>query len=70
MSIPSIKNPPDPIVEEIHATRRKLLEEHGGLDGLFAFLREEEAKSKRPIVGPNGKAKGAITPAPEQGKAQ
>ena len=49
MSISPMNEPPDPILEELHATRRRLLKEHGGVSGLAAFLRQEEAKSKWPI---------------------
>jgi hypothetical protein len=52
MTTPMIKSPPDPVLEEIHATRRRLLADHGGLAGLFAFLKAEEAKSQRPIATP------------------
>ena len=50
MSIPMMNDPPDPILEELHATRRRLLKEHGGVSGLAAFLRQEEAKTTWPIV--------------------
>ena len=65
MSMPRMNDPPDPILEELHATRRRLLKEHGGVSGLAAFLRQEEAKSTRPIVetAANSKSNGAITPA-------
>lgn len=45
-----MKNPPDPILQELHAARRRLLKEHGGVAGLAAFLRQEEAKSTWPIA--------------------
>lgn len=48
MSIPQLNEPPDPIIEELRATRRRLLKEHGGVSGLAAFLRSEEAKSTWP----------------------
>jgi hypothetical protein len=50
-------NSPDPILEELYATRRRLLKEHGGVAGLAAFLRGEEAKSTRPIAEPSSAAK-------------
>ena len=50
MSIPTMNDPPDPILKELHATRRRLLKEHGGVSGLAAFLRQEEAKTKWPIA--------------------
>ena len=54
MSLQPMTDPPDPILEELHATRRQLLKEHGGVSGLAAFLRKEEAKSTRTIVDPSG----------------
>ena len=53
MSIQPMNNPRDPILDEIHATRRRLLEEHGGVSGLAAFLRQEEAKSTRLVAAPS-----------------
>ena len=52
MSTELRKDPTDPIVEELHATRRRLLAEHGGVAGLAAFLRQEESKSDRRIASP------------------
>lgn len=52
MSIEPKKEPADPILEELHATRRKLLAEHGGVAGLASFLRREESKSERRIAVP------------------
>lgn len=52
-------DPPDIILDEIHDARRRLLEQHGGVSGLAAFLREQEAKTDRklrppePLLGPN-----------------
>ncbi len=40
----------DTILREIHETRRRLLEEHGGIAGLAAYLRDQEAKSNRKIM--------------------
>jgi len=54
MSIQPLTDPPDPILEELHATRRRLLKEHGGVAGLAAFLREEEAKTTRTIAKSQG----------------
>lgn len=34
----------DPIVAEVRAHRRQLVEEHGGIEGLAKFLREQDAK--------------------------
>ena len=42
--------PTDTILEEIHETRRRLLQEHGGVHGLAEFLREQEAKGDRGTV--------------------
>lgn len=40
-----------PILDELHAVRQKLLEESGGtLAGLVARLRAEQAESGRPIL--------------------
>jgi hypothetical protein len=50
MSIDQKKDPADPVLEELHATRRRLLAEHGGVAGLASFLRQEEAKSERRIA--------------------
>jgi len=47
-------DPPDPILEELHATRRQLLKDHGGISGLAAFLRKEEAKTTRTIAASAG----------------
>ena len=54
MEIPLMTDPPDPILEEIHATRRQLLKEHGGVAGLAVFFKNEEAKSTRTIAAPTG----------------
>ena len=66
MSIQPMTDPPDPILEELHATRRQLLKEHGGIAGLAAFLRKEEAKTTRPIAGPAGASRPdeALKPTP------
>jgi len=34
----------DPIVAEVRAHRRQLVEEHGGIKGLANFLRQQDAK--------------------------
>ena len=34
----------DPIVAEVRAHRRQLVEEHGSIEGLAKFLREQDAK--------------------------
>lgn len=48
----------NPIIDELHATRQKLLEESGGtLAGLVARLQVEQKASGRsilPVVRPNG----------------
>lgn len=44
---------PNPILEELHKTREKLLESAGGtLAGLVAELQEEERKSGRVVLDP------------------
>ena len=47
-----LAEPADTILEEIHETRRRLLQEHGGIRGLASFLREQEAKANREIRAP------------------
>lgn len=42
----------DPILAEIHNARRNLLEKHGGISGLAAFLREQETASQLGTVNP------------------
>lgn len=44
--------PPDAILDEIHDTRRHLVKQHGGVSGLAAFLREQEAKTDRKLRTP------------------
>jgi hypothetical protein len=50
--MPPTNEPPDTILNELHATRRQLLQQHGGVAGLAAFLRQEEAKRGDQIVKP------------------
>lgn len=45
----TIAEPADTILDEIHETRRRLLQQHGGVRGLAAFLRAQEAKTDREI---------------------
>ena len=40
----------DPIVEEIHKTRERLLKEYGGMEGLLQNLREIESEMKDQVV--------------------
>jgi hypothetical protein len=40
----------DPIVEEVHETRRRLLEEYGGMDGYFRHIKELELELKDRVV--------------------
>ena len=40
----------DPIVEEIHEVRRKLLEEHGGIDGYMRHIQELQVQLKDRLV--------------------
>ncbi|HKR65943.1 MAG TPA: hypothetical protein VJZ00_19585 [Thermoanaerobaculia bacterium] len=39
-----MKNFDDPIVEEVHQTRARLLEKHGGAEGYAAHLRQLESQ--------------------------
>ena len=48
-----LPEPVDTILEEIHQTRRKLLEEHGGIAGLAAYLRQLEAKIDHVVPAPD-----------------
>jgi len=40
----------DPIVEELHQIREKLLEEYGGLEGYIEHLREIERELRDRVV--------------------
>ncbi|HEX7150602.1 MAG TPA: hypothetical protein VF618_03870 [Thermoanaerobaculia bacterium] len=40
----------DPIVEEVHATRERLIEKHGGPEGYAEHLRELEEQMQTRIV--------------------
>ena len=40
----------DPIVEEIHEIRRRLLEEYGGMDGYIRHIKELELELKDRVV--------------------
>jgi hypothetical protein len=40
----------DPIVDEVHQTRERLLLEYGGMDGLLRHLREIEAEMPERVV--------------------
>lgn len=42
--------PDDPIIEEIHKIREKLLEEHGGFEGYFQHVLREQEKIKDRLV--------------------
>ena len=42
--------PNDPIVEEIHEIRRKLLTQYGGMDGYVQHIKELEAELKDRVV--------------------
>ena len=48
--------PADTVLQEIHETRRRLLQEHGGIHGLADFLRAQEAKAKWEVSEPGGTA--------------
>jgi hypothetical protein len=56
MSTKPAIDPPDTILEEIHETRRQLLRKHGGVAGLAAFLRKQEAKASRDVRAPESPA--------------
>jgi len=46
----------DPIVEEIHEIRRRLLEEYGGMDGYLRHIKKLELELTDPVVRrPTGK---------------
>jgi hypothetical protein len=59
-----IDNPPDDILAELHATRRQLLQQHGGVAGLAAFLRQQEAAGGEQIAKPNGESASENGPRP------
>jgi hypothetical protein len=40
----------DPIVDEVHETRRRLLEEYGGFKGVLQQVRQIEAELKDRVV--------------------
>lgn len=40
----------DPVVEEIHEIRRKLLEEYGGIDGYLRHIQELQVELKDRLV--------------------
>ncbi|MGD0518194.1 MAG: hypothetical protein ABSA26_11725 [Thermoguttaceae bacterium] len=40
----------DPLIEEVRATRQRLVEEHGGLNGWIDHLQEEQNKQKEKPV--------------------
>jgi hypothetical protein len=42
--------PKDPIVEEVHEIRRRLLEEYGGMDGYIRHIKELELEMKDRLV--------------------
>lgn len=42
--------PNDPVVEEVHEIRRKLLKQYGGMDGYVEHIKELEAEMKDRIV--------------------
>lgn len=63
-------DPPDAILEEIHETRRKLLASKGGVAGLAAFLRSEEAQGGRILKTPRAEGAPAKRERGGNGKAQ
>ena len=40
----------DPLIDEVRATRRRLVREHGGLRGWVAHLRQEQDKHPEKLV--------------------
>ncbi len=42
--------PDDPVVEELHRIQKRLLQEHGGLDGNAAHLEEMQTAMKNRVV--------------------
>lgn len=40
----------DPVVDEIHEIRRKLLEEYGGIDGYLRHIQELQVELKDRLV--------------------
>jgi hypothetical protein len=40
----------DPIVEEVHQTRERLLEEHGGMEGFLKHIRQVQEQMKHRVV--------------------
>lgn len=50
--------PRNPILDDLHETRERLLADAGGtLDGLVARLQEEERRSGREFVRPTGRTR-------------
>ena len=48
-----VNDPRDTILDELHATRQQLLLQHGGVAGLAAFLRQQEADCATSVVEPD-----------------
>jgi len=42
----------DPLIDEVRATRERLVREHGGLRGWAAYIRQEQAKHPEKLVSP------------------
>lgn len=40
----------DPVVDQVHRTRKELLERHGGLEGVAHYLHEIEREMKDRVV--------------------
>lgn len=40
----------DPVVEEVHHTRERLLEEYGGMEGFLEHIRQVQEQMKDRIV--------------------
>lgn len=52
----------DPVVEEVHRTRERLLEKHGGMEGFLKHIREVQKQMKDRIVRLEPKRPGGISP--------
>ncbi len=40
----------DPVVEEVHETRERLLEEYGGMEGFLEHIRQMQEQMKDRVV--------------------
>jgi hypothetical protein len=53
---PKQKTLSDPLIDEVRATRERLVREHGGLRGWAAHLRELQAQHPDKLVAPRKRA--------------